>query len=693
MDEQDIGDWDEEFLEAAIKAEEFHLSSQLPPSAPAPETVSISSSLPQQPQPSGHRQEIPSRDHFFCYSPPRVLSQRAADSGDAFLNYSTSAAAARRSSPTSSSRRWDSSKDLEIDRLKKELGRVSKQLLDLERECSQLRKGRNDERLIRPSHNNNKGQDSIVNGSNRPSLEPGVTTLANDGASHEIHREKGLDGQKCCKTIGVQVDLAYNADLSKKLLDIWCTSSYQDPRRYLISELLLACSTDLQILFSFMTVNMDPQEVDHSLHESSSNMKSSEALGAAKVSQLYSAITEISYGLVDLKALFQPLLDLCKAKNAVIVYRTLHIVHVLLEHICGVERKFEIRDIVIDEESSSGEVAQFHGFQHRRQTSLNTRESANLSNTSFCGRPAADPCKKSPDETDGAQLLCDTNWLYLFELMNEIASRRTEEHVKLEAVSIMNIIVMGSDAYTKREDFGSAKVFESISLLLRKETSLGVRKEAIHLFYLLLNCPKLLGIFDSLWEERKITDAGNGSEENLFVIKAFGMIFEGLAGCLTSPRKTSQDLELCRNVVMVLALLASSGNSGFEVLTSHKLSQDTNFLMLILQLLSAEIDSETAATPEPAETFKSRTQLMREILILLNRLVSAPSSSSTILRELTKSRDMASLTVDAATRLSRKRRALGQPDSGAQRMRESEITDLARIFRRRVFAYLGDCTS
>lgn len=84
---------------------------------------------------------------------------------------------------------------------------------------------------------------------------------------------------------------------------------------------------------------------------------------------------------------------------------------------------------------------------------------------------------------------------------------------------------------------------------------------------------------------------------------------------------------------------------------------------------------------------------MREILILLNRLVSGPSSSSTILRELTKSRDMASLTVDAATRLSRRRNLLGQPQNNVQRMRDSEITDLARIFKRRVFAFLGDNTS
>lgn len=53
---------------------------------------------------------------------------------------------------------------------------------------------------------------------------------------------------------------------------------------------------------------------------------------------------------------------------------------------------------------------------------------------------------------------------------------------------------------------------------------------------------------------------------------------------------------------------------------------------------------------------------------------------------------MASLTVDAATRLSRKRNLLGQPENSVQRMRNTEIMDLARIFKRRVFAFLGDNT-
>ena len=88
--------------------------------------------------------------------------------------------------------------------------------------------------------------------------------------------------------------------------------------------------------------------------------------------------------------------------------------------------------------------------------------------------------------------------------------------------------------------------------------------------------------------------------------------------------------------------------------------------------------------------FVCRTLLIREVLILLNRLVSNPVHSATVLRLLTNSRDMVSLTVDVANRLSRKDRKLNQSDSITKQMRESEIVDLGRIFKRRISTYLGE---
>lgn len=84
--------------------------------------------------------------------------------------------------------------------------------------------------------------------------------------------------------------------------------------------------------------------------------------------------------------------------------------------------------------------------------------------------------------------------------------------------------------------------------------------------------------------------------------------------------------------------------------------------------------------------------MIREILILLNRLVSNPSYSGTVLRGLTSTRDMAGLTIDVASRLSRKGKK-NEQDSMVKHIRETEIIDLARLFKKRVFAYLGDNVS
>lgn len=82
--------------------------------------------------------------------------------------------------------------------------------------------------------------------------------------------------------------------------------------------------------------------------------------------------------------------------------------------------------------------------------------------------------------------------------------------------------------------------------------------------------------------------------------------------------------------------------------------------------------------------------MIREVLILLNRLVSNPIHSATVLRLLTNSRDMVSLTVDIANRLSRKEQIQRLSDSITKQMRESEIVDLGRLFKRRVSTYLGE---
>lgn len=172
-------------------------------------------------------------------------------------------------------------------------------------------------------------------------------------------------------------------------------------------------------------------------------------------------------------------------------------------------------------------------------------------------------------------------------------------------------------------------------------------------------------------------------------------VLDGLADCLACNVNSADvimELKLQRNAIILLAFLASSGKCGFESVLGHRLPKRINLLTLILQILASE-DSKASQSIQAADIFRERTFLIREALIFLNRLVSNPQYSTPVLRALTNSRDVASLTIDIANRLSRQGKWLWQSDTMARQMRESEIVDLARVFKKRVFTFLGDSIS
>lgn len=74
-----------------------------------------------------------------------------------------------------------------------------------------------------------------------------------------------------------------------------------------------------------------------------------------------------------------------------------------------------------------------------------------------------------------------------------------------------------------------------------------------------------------------------------------------------------QDIELRKRAIVVLAFLASSGKSGFEIMVSPKLPGEANFLMLILQLLVSEMDIEVSISAEPAESVKARLVIINGV--------------------------------------------------------------------------------
>lgn len=56
--------------------------------------------------------------------------------------------------------------------------------------------------------------------------------------------------------------------------------------------------------------------------------------------------------------------------------------------------------------------------------------------------------------------------------------------------------------------------------------------------------------------------------------------------------KSFQELKLQRDVIVMLAFIASSGKSGFDVLLYTAASRRENFLELIVRVLASQMDEE-----------------------------------------------------------------------------------------------------
>ncbi|XP_050377409.1 protein SENSITIVE TO UV 2 [Argentina anserina] len=665
--DEGLDDWESEFIDELIQVEERLVSQSQPPPPPPSPMITYS--------PPRHLSQLSNAVSSSSALPPRV---RSSETGR--LKMAASSSAVPRFGPSSCD------KDRQIGRLKNELGHVLKRLSDYEQECSELKKERDkkDEQLQFALSRNEKN-DGAERNSDCPNMESSAQLHVARCSNHHPSSRDHI-GVSTTKDTGVQTNVTtpssqpiqnddqhISDNLSKKLLAICGSPNEQELGKNVISNLLIACQTDFHSLSGCIGMNISSKLRMDSAGDKSScivalqNVHVSRNPEVAKVSHLYSVLSEVNNGMVKLDALFEPLVDLCSFNNVVIVQASLHILHVFLKHILSLERPVEGRVNVIVE-----------GFVRS--------PTAYMDSLPFGMDFYAETESKRGNWNNGvADLVSCIDWGLLFELIVQTATRNTEHCIRLQAVSIMNVIVMKSNAFMEREKFGQTLVFEMIAKLLAKETGFEVRRQAVHLLYMLLNCPKILVKFCTSYEEK---DAGAMDEDaSALTFQKYRMIFQGLADCLAYRGHCLEELTLCRNVVLLLAFLASSGKSGFEILASHKLRQDANFLILILQVLAAQVDETAVNTKQQQQLYKERTLLIREALILLNRLVSNPSYSATVLHVLlTDSRDMASLAINVASRLSWKDQVYEKFDSRP----ESDIGDLARVFKKRVFSYLGD---
>lgn len=510
------------------------------------------------------------------------------------------------------------------------------------------------------------------------------------------------------KAVGVQTEDAGDSDNScftndvvgdhhhKKLLGVWDLS---DDRlgKNLALNLFATCEADLKVLFGYLDWSLHSNTMtEHAMHKPNVPLKdhhqSSHSADVAKILHLYLMLTKIGNQMVRLEDLLEALVNCCSLKNGVIVYRSLRVMHVVIQNASHMQKKIGRREnIIVTGPSAEHILAGIGEGQSVKQGSSLYPNAKKVLNQwdSQLGVKWLNAKRNSSIPS-----LTNFEWVSLFELMSQIAMTNREEHVRLEAVSIMNMILISATVYSEREKFVADPVFQCISQLLRKEAGLCVRKKAVNLLYQLLNCPRVTAAFCfGCMENGDCAVSAEIDAKTYPSFREFSAIMDGLEECVTCTGNSMKELKLRRSAVTMLAFMASLGKGGIGIILNHRLPERTNILASILESLATDVNLEPLDSAQSVEVFRERTLLIREALILLNRLVSHPQFSTAVLQALTSGREVTSLSIDVAKRLSHKGRFLWQDDGITKQIRESEIVELARVFKRRVFTFLGDVLS
>ncbi|XP_052142785.1 protein SENSITIVE TO UV 2 isoform X3 [Oryza glaberrima] len=664
------------------------------------------------------------------FSPPRELSQRpaaevssreivAVSSGiagaDRFRGGGGGGARRERDAREAADRR-------EVERLKRELNRVSKQMNDVKNECSELKKDRTRKDLeikakeaeIQSLRRANVGSANKYAGSMAMDIDQSVHAPAN-GALHtgdsclaSTRRAETLNGRnkelsspqdglclnqrnqtyasevleesvrfeskgskhKEIKTVGVQTDLPGNNEylehkkvlvdrISSNLCAVWGMPTNSLMGRSLISKILVSCSEEILTLVQ-STGSLDKCEASS---EASSSVRNA-------ISQVYDIIIKTSSDTIPIQTLLEALLNLAAVGNDAVVSRALRMLHSVLQHLLNNRTMSNQRCLVINQVFDIGSnttrtVTSGIMFLLSHVLTILFTWSGTVTKLPF------------------------TVWTSFFTAMLQIADRHSEENIRVDALSIMIIIARTSDPKVEREKFGFTSVMEKLHQLLQKENGLLVKKHSVDLLFLLLNCPTTLKL---------LCNGGKDSPEQIEAIRcendrsqeAISSIFKDLSECLSCRATSSLGIKLCRVVVTLLAYIASSGKLGYEVLLGPVTVRGANFLELIMEVLASQMEYDTALSNGEHELLKERYLLMREVLILLNRLASHANFSKPTLEVLTSSKLCATLTIDVANQLPQRStyplRHLGEINI----QMANDLAELAQKFRTRVHSFLEE---
>ncbi|KAK6158457.1 hypothetical protein DH2020_005771 [Rehmannia glutinosa] len=688
----EVEEWDADFLDQLVQAEELALSTQRPHHPPPP--------LPLPPPPRAPPCDV-------SYSPPRELSQRTHEPyhtggiPDSIGSFGTGGT--------------HTAKEQENDRLKKELNHVSKQLHGvskhlhhLEEEVLELRKERDKkEEQLKVLHSRIEAKDADQHTKNAE-MECPVSSPTAPGISTACQNANNQLGS--LKIRG-----------SENLFRLW-NSDEQKQGRVLVAKLFMTCEVDFHLLFGYMNSpqkdfnkELSPWKLQNNsllqLQISNDTLRLGDLLGALADLCSLKITSILAFGIIPYvlrkEIIFLKLeifhLEILESKPifhvVVIVRSSIRILHKVLSDSSKMEKEFGKRENVIVEEHFSENVKS------------DTNGSGDSENESLCFANVAEMLKhgqilsglklssvKNPGYNGFFNHSIGTSisgvfWVELFETVCLIAIENNEAQIRREALSIMNLILMRQNAYSEREKFAGELVFQSLPQLLRREAGFSVQDQAVHTLYLL--CPKVIPMLCSGFEEDGERACSKDiDDKNTSTFHGLNEILIGLAECVACYGSASAaEMKLRRNTITLLAFMGSAGKSGFQILLYHKLSKGTNFLAIILLSIASDLDLQALKSAKKSGIVKEQCLLIREALIFLNRLVSHPDYSVPVLQALTNTRDMASTTVDIANRLTQNSNLLWKDNSSKKHIRESEIMDLARVFKKRVFTFLGDSIS
>ncbi|XP_062224193.1 protein SENSITIVE TO UV 2 isoform X1 [Phragmites australis] len=654
------------------------------------------------------------------FSPPRELSQRPAveDSDCAIVVVSGPAGGDRFMSTGGGVGAKRGREAREVERLKRELNRVSKQMNDLKNECTELRKDRTRKDLqikakeaeiqnLKKANLDFAGKDvcgagmdidqsvhvpangalhavgswasTRTNKSNRKVKEGDSfredlclkqrhqtdlpealelkhrtmidnTTSTSGGVSLEESAHLQPRSMKCqeIKAIGVQTDNTLNSEhldykkvlverISSNLRAIWGMPTNSLSGRNLISKIIVSCSEEILALLQCTRLT----------DECGTSSEARSSMDEA-ISEVYDMFIKMSSEKIPIQTFLEALLNLCSFDNAAIVGRTLRILHRVLQPLLNYGTKSNGRNNV-----SVEPYVNMHMENNRNDSStlLTTPDAENLLRRHNMSLPF-------------------TFWSSVFTQMLQIGAKHSEESIRVDALSIMILIVRTTDPIEERQKFAFTSVMERLHRLLQKENGSLVKKHSVRLLFLLLNCPAILKLLCSGGKDGSEQMESEGIKNDRSK-QAVSSVLEDLSECLTCEATCSLGIELCRLVIILLAYIASSGKLGYEVLLGPVTARGTNFLELIMEVLASQMHYETL------ELLKERCLLMREALILLNRLASHANFSKPTLEVLTSSKLCATLTIDVANRL-------------PQTQMANDLAELAQKFRLRVYGFLEE---